>query len=359
VKKTIWVVLPIVIIAVVLVAVFVSQRNSLSDQVAQLESDKSTLSRQLTEADMAVKTAQELAESSRITMEEKVQEAEGKVQEAETKAQEAEGKAQEAVEALSVMTTERDTLQANAETASAQLTAGIKQVQDALDVLGGVAKEEENELAAELESTKAALETATAELDALKAQAEEANAQANAKLASQAEEIATLQETLNAVTANRDELLAAAESAAAQTAEMETLQAALVSLTAERDELQQAAEGAKITKAAVVITDKKDEIVKEFENVADFRLDQLELDPGLYTITFVIYNAAGEEAARYAFPYAAEAAGEEVPAEAAAEAEPIVEEAPTEAAAEAEPAGEEAPAETPEEAEPAAENDAA
>ena len=67
-KKSIWIILPIVIIAVVLIAVFIGQRNSLSDQVTQLESDKSALSRQLDEADIAVKTAQELAENSRITM---------------------------------------------------------------------------------------------------------------------------------------------------------------------------------------------------------------------------------------------------------------------------------------------------
>ena len=34
-KKTVWIVLPIVIIAVVLVAVFVGQRNTLSTRVAQ------------------------------------------------------------------------------------------------------------------------------------------------------------------------------------------------------------------------------------------------------------------------------------------------------------------------------------
>ena len=46
-KKSIWIILPIVIIAVVLVAVFVGQRNTLSDQLAQLQAERSDLSRQL------------------------------------------------------------------------------------------------------------------------------------------------------------------------------------------------------------------------------------------------------------------------------------------------------------------------
>ena len=36
-KKSIWIVLPIIIIAIVLVAVFAGQRNTLSTQIAQLE----------------------------------------------------------------------------------------------------------------------------------------------------------------------------------------------------------------------------------------------------------------------------------------------------------------------------------
>ena len=67
-KKSIWIVLPVVIIAVVLVAVFVGQRNSLSDQVTQLQAERSDLARQLNEADIAAKTAQELAENNRAAM---------------------------------------------------------------------------------------------------------------------------------------------------------------------------------------------------------------------------------------------------------------------------------------------------
>ncbi len=331
-KKSIWFILPVVIIAVVLIAVFVGQRNSLSDQVAQLETDKSDLTRQLNEADIAVKTAQELAENSRITMEEKVQEAEEKVQ--------------EAVEALSVVTTERDTLQTNAETASAQLTAGIKQVQDALDVLGGVSKEDENDTAAELEETKAALAAVTSELDALKAQSSTSAEEAAAQLQE-------AQAALAAMTSERDELQAAVESAAAQAAEYEALQGTLAAITAQRDELLLAAENAKVSKASAVILDAEEKIVLEFEDVADLKLDELALDAGVYTIRIIVYNAAGEEAARYDLPYVSigvvqqETAPANEEAEAAQEPVPETEEAVTE-----EPA-EEAPAEKESEEEPA------
>ena len=59
-KKAVWIVLPIVIIAVVVVAVFAGQSNSLSDQIAQLEADKAALSQDM---DMAVRTAKELADT--------------------------------------------------------------------------------------------------------------------------------------------------------------------------------------------------------------------------------------------------------------------------------------------------------
>ncbi len=176
-KKSIWIILPIVIVAVVLVAVFVGQRNSLSDQLAQLQAERSELSRQLSEADVAAKTSQDMADSSRTAMEEKVQEAETKIQEAEAKVQEAEGraveaeariqeaegKAQEAIEALSLATTERDALQANAAAAAEQLAASIKQAQDVLGVLGV----SQDDAAKELEETKAALADVIAERDAL------------------------------------------------------------------------------------------------------------------------------------------------------------------------------------------------
>lgn len=307
-KKSIWIVLPVVIIAVVLVAVFVGQRNSLSDQVAQLQAERSDLSRQLSEADMAAKTAQELAETSRAAMEEKVQEAETIIQEAESKiqqaeskvqeaedraqkaegmAQEAEGKAQEAVEALSVATTERDALQANANTAAEQLSSSIKQVQDALIVLGGNLDDNGD---GELEETKAALTAVTAELDALKIEAEAQAAQA-------ALELQQVQDALAVVTSERDQLQAAAETAANQALELQNLQDALTAMTAERDALA-------VAKTTVSILDASESVVAEYDSISDLKLGELSLQPGDYLIRILIVNAAGEEIGHYDLPYA-------------------------------------------------------
>jgi myosin heavy subunit len=258
-----------------------------------------------------------LAENSRITTDTKVQEAEQKVQ--------------EAVAALSVVTSERDTLQTNAETASEQLTAGIKQVQDALNVLGGAAKDE-NDASAELEETKAALAAATSELDALKAQTASSAEEAAAQLQQ-------AQDALAAMTSERDALQAAVDAAAEQAAEFEALQENLAAITAQRDELLQAAENAKVSKTSAVILDAEEKVVAEFENVADLKLDALQLEAGVYTIRILVYNAANEEAARYDLPYLAIGASTE-------EAVPAQEEA-VEEKTENDPAAEteEAPAE--------------
>ena len=300
-KKSIWIILPIVIIAVVLVAVFVGQRNTLSDQLAQLQAERSDLSRQLNEADIAAKTAQELAENNRLAMEEKVQEAETKIQEAESKvleaetkiqeaegrAQEAEGKAQEAVEALSVATTERDELQANANTAAEQLTVGIKQVQDALGVLG--VSQDEDAVAVELEATKAALDAVTAELETLKSDSETQAAQA-------ATELQQAQDALAVMTGERDQLQAAVEAAAAQALELENLQKMLTAVTAERDELA-------VAKTAASILDTSESVVAAFDNVSDLKLNELTLQPGEYIIRILLINAAGNEIGHYDMPY--------------------------------------------------------
>ena len=312
-KKSIWIILPIVIVAIVLVAVFVGQRNTLSDQVAQLQAERSDLTRQLNEADIAAKTAQELAENSRIAMEEKVQEAESRIQEAETmaqeaesriqeaegraqeaqsKAQEAEGKVLEAVEALSVATTERDTLQANASTAAEQLTVGIKQVQDALGVLG--VSQDEDATAVELEETKAALASVSSELEALKAESE---AQADQAAA----ELQQVQDALAVVTSERDQLQAAVEAAAAQALEMENLQTLLNEVTAERDAMA-------VAGTAASILDASENVVMAFENISDLKLAELSLEPGAYIIRILILNAAGDEIGHYDLPYAVAAA---------------------------------------------------
>ena len=307
-KKSIWIILPIVIIAIVLVAVFVGQRNSLSDQLAQLQAERTDLSRQLNEADIAAKTAQELAETSRLAMEEKVQEAESKIQEAESKvqeaegraqeaqnkaleaegrAQEAEGKVQEAVEALSVATSERDELQANANTAAEQLTVGIKQVQDALGVLG--VSQDEDAAVIELEETKAALTAVTTELEALKAESEAQTAQA-------AVELQQVQDALAVMTSERDQLQAAVEATAAQALELQNLQNLLTEVTAERDALA-------VAKTTASILDTSESVVIEFDSITDLKLDELSLQPGAYTIRILIINAAGAEIGHYDLPY--------------------------------------------------------
>lgn len=309
-KKSIWIVLPIVIIAVVVIAVFIGQRNSLYDQVTQLETEKTDLSRQLDEADIAVKTAQELAEANRVTMEEKVQEAEDRVMEAE-------GKAQQAVEALSVATAERDTLQANADAAAVQLSAGIRQVQDALDVLGGT-KQDEADASVQLAEAKAALAAVTAERDELQ------SAAAGAAL-----ELQQAQDALAIVTGERDQLQAALEANAAQAAEMQALQDSLAAMTAEHDALREAAQ-AGAGKITIRILDSEGNEALAFEDASAFKLEDLTLDAGTYTIRFVVCDASGEETAHFDVPY--------VSAASAPEAAPVeqTEEAPAESTENAE-----------------------
>lgn len=143
-KKTIWVVLPILVIAVVLVSVFAIQKNSLTVEVSRLQADNADLSRHVEEMDIAVKTAKELAETM--------------VQ--ETKAE------------LSAVTAERDELKVTTENAAAQLNEGIRQLKTTLSALG--VEDTEASMAAELKETKAALSAVTEERDALLAAAENA-----------------------------------------------------------------------------------------------------------------------------------------------------------------------------------------
>jgi len=288
-KKSIWIILPIVIIAVVVVAVFASQRSSLSAEISQLQADKADLTRQLSDAGVSAKSAQETAESDLAALNQKVveaetlaqeaqaqaQEAESKALAAETRAQEAESKisaaetkAEEAAKELAVLTAERDNLQGSVADAAQQLTDGIKQAQIALEALVGPANDE-------LSETKAQLDTVTEELNALKAASQEAATQA-------AVELQQVQEALDTVTKERDELKVNMEKAAAQVAEMKLLQ---------------------VAKAAAVVSDSEGKVVKEYADISEMLLD--ELQPG-YTITIIVYNAAGEEAVRYDVPYTAE-----------------------------------------------------
>ena len=295
-KKAMWVVLPIVIIAVVVIAVFAGQSNSLSDQIAQLESDKAALSRKLDEADMAVRTAQELSESERVALNEqieaadaraleaeskaeaaetkiqeaetKVQAAETKIQEAETKAQAAEAQAQEAAVALSDMTTARDQLQEEKD----QITDGIRQVQSALSIL--VSDDTVNQL----KEAQQALAAVTLERDELQ----------NA--------VATLEK-------ERDELQRAVEAAASQAAELQTVQEALAAVTEERDGLIAAAKET-AQSVRMVVSDAAGNAVQELEELT--ALNQLKLEAGSYTVTVSLLNANGEATAQTSFPYTVE-----------------------------------------------------
>ena len=315
-KKSIWIVLPIIIIAIVLVAVFAGQRNSLSAQIAQLESDKADLSKQLTAASVDAATLKE-AQDQAAALTDKLTEAEGKITEAENRAAEAESKASEAEskaseaetkvlavsEQLTSVTTERDTLQTNAAAAAEQLTTGIRQAQTALEALVGPTEDE-------LAQTKELL-----------AASEEAVAQVTM-------ELELTQEALNTVLGERDELKISLENAAATIANMENL-----------------TEAAKVAKASVVVTDADGNVVKEYDDISEVLLS--ELQPGC-SITIIVYNAAGEKIVEYQVPYTAlgfEAPVEEAPAEEAPAEEAAVEEAPAEEVPAEEAPAEEAPAE--------------
>ncbi|MBR5109220.1 MAG: hypothetical protein IK099_03410 [Clostridia bacterium] len=290
-KKSIWIVLPIIIIAIVLVAVFAGQRNTLSAQIAQLESDKADLSKQLTAASSdaaALKEAQDqaaalndkLAEvTSKVSeAEDRAAAAESKVAAAESKVTAAESKAQEVAEQLTSVTTERDTLQTNAAAAAEQLTTGIRQAQTALEALVGPTEDELSQTKAQLASYVEAYDQATMELQ-------------------------QAQDALNTVLGERDELKISLENAAATISNMESL-----------------TEAAKVAKASVVVTDANGIVVKEYEDISEVLLS--ELQPGC-SITIIVYNAAGEKIVEYDVPYIA--AAEETPEE-----EAPVEEAPAE-----------------------------
>lgn len=252
-KKLIWIVLPILIVGVVLVSVFAVQKNNLALEVTRLQTENEDLNRHLDEVDMAVKTAQQLAETM----------------------------VQETKDQLNTVTAERDALKATTETAAAELNAGIRQLKSTLSALG--IEDSEALMAAELKETK---------------------------------------DQLDAVTAERDALLAAAVAS-------------------------------KIEKTVVTVLNAEGEAVKTLEDGDELAL--AELTPGDYTVTVAALSKDGSEAAKYSFPYsvAAEPKEEEQPAP-EEEAAPANEEEAKEAPAEEKPeekeevkdeAKEEAPAE--------------
>ena len=235
-KKLIWIVLPILIVGVMLVSVFAVQRNNLALEVTRLQTENEDLNRHLDEVDMAVKTAQQLAETM----------------------------VQETKDQLNTVTAERDALKATTETAAAELNAGIRQLKSTLSALG--IEDSEALMAAELKETK---------------------------------------DQLDAVTAERDALLAAAVAS-------------------------------KIEKTVVTVLNAEGETVKTLEGGEELALS--ELTPGDYTVTVAALSKDGSEAAKYSFPYAVaaepEAEEQPVPEE---EAAPVNEEEAKEAPAEEKP----------------------
>ena len=142
-----------VIVAVVLVATFAGQRNSLSDKNQEL-------TRQLSEADLAVKTTQELADT-------RVAAVENDLNAAKEQMEEAEAALNEAQTALTAMTAERDDLQAKNTSAVTQLNDGIRQAQQALYALTGEEAGPEKDLRearAQLEETQVLLSSAQEEI---------------------------------------------------------------------------------------------------------------------------------------------------------------------------------------------------
>lgn len=286
-KKSIWIVLPIIIIAVVLVAVFAGQRNTLSDQIAQLESDKVNLTKQLDEA-AADAEAKKAAEAQAAELSTKLQEAETRVADAESKIADAEGKAaayesrvKEVSDQLSNVTEERDALQTSANAAAEQLPIVIKQAQTALEALVGPTDDE-------LTQAKAALASAQETVDQITM------------------ELQQTQEALSMVIGERDDLKIAYENAAAQIADIQAL-----------------SENLKVARAGVRVCDAEGNVLREYDDVSLFSLTDLQ--PGEF-IVIVLYNAAGEAITQYSVTSAVPAA-EEAPAEAPAEEAPA-EEAP-------------------------------
>jgi len=322
VKKTIWFILPILIIAVVLVAVFVGQRNSLSDQLVTMESEKQELTRQLTEADMAARTAQELAENDIAA---------------------ARQEAAEAAEALTAVTTQRDALQAKSDAAAAQLNNSIRQAQQALDALVGEEASPEKELAKVKEEAAAALADANAKTAAVQAELDAVRAEWNAYQEAAAAAAEENKAQLESALANAEENKAQLESALAAAEEAKAELAALQESTAAQIEAAVAAALTDVQngKTAVSITDAEGHTAAELDSLSD--LAQARLPAGEYILTLILLDSEGGEIARYQLHYVVPAAVEE----AAPEAPSAEETAPPEVQEALEATAEEGAKETP------------
>lgn len=325
-KKTIWLVLAVVIVAVVLVATFAGQRNSLSDKNQEL-------TRQLSEADLAVKTTQELADT-------RVAAVESDLNAAKEQMEEAEAALNEAQTALTAMTAERDDLQAKNTSAVTQLNDGIRQAQQALYALTGEEAGPEKDLRearAQLEESQVLLSSAQEEIASYRKELDDARKETKAVNQALQDVQAELSSLRESIPGQIDEAVTAALSGIEQV---------------------------KIT----VAQGEERETVLELDSLS--ALEDADLGPGDYILTLSIF-VGDKETGRLEFPYTvpakdeapAEAPIEEAPAEEVAEetaaAEPTQEEAP-EAPAEDTPAPDAVPGDAPvTENEPAAEDKAA
>lgn len=158
-KKSVWLVLCVAIIAVVLIAVFASQRNSALDQVKEKDTQLEEKSKQLEEQQIAIETATQLQRSVQAESDLKIKEAE----EAREKAETASVEATERAQALETQVAQQ---QASIDTAVEQLRTVARQAQDTITALTG---EEED-------ATGKALEEAQQELETLKADYEKVTA---------------------------------------------------------------------------------------------------------------------------------------------------------------------------------------
>lgn len=152
-KKSVWLVLCIALIAVVLIAVFASQRNSAQLAEKELKTQLEELNAQLEASRMATETATQL----RIT---DLQQSEEKVKQAEEAKEQAENELNAASERTQELETQVAAQQASIDSAVEQLRLVAQQAQSTISALTG---EDEESLQKTLADTQQELETVKAD----------------------------------------------------------------------------------------------------------------------------------------------------------------------------------------------------
>ena len=294
VTKALWIVLPIVIIAAVVVAVFAGQSNSLTDQIAKLEADKQAISQDM---DAAVRSAQEKSDTQLSNMNEQLEAADAKAldleaqiqaanalaADAEARAKEAEAKAQEA--------------EAKAQTAETRMQEAEAKAQSAEEKAQS-AEAKAGSAEAQAVEAATAITNLTQERDQLKSEKDEIT-----------DGIKDVQNALNLLVGDDTALqLQEAQAAlAAMSLERDELQNALIALTNERDdlveELDRAANNAIVREIGVTVREADGSDSTHWDSISDMNL--AELPAGDYTITVVVWNVLNQELAEYSFSYTA------------------------------------------------------